>query len=113
MRARIVTFGRAAAVRMRIGRLLEQQLCLCYQGSGNDGAREAMPEYRIYCLDKNRLITERHELAAADDAAVIQHVRDNHADTDCEIWELGRKIAIVPCDGPTKLIDAILGPQSG
>ena len=70
-----------------------------------------MRDYRMYCLDRDRRITQRHDFAAEDDAAAIQHTRDSHPDVDCEIWELGRKIALVPRDGPVKLIDAILEPS--
>jgi hypothetical protein len=69
-----------------------------------------MGDYRLYCLDKKGRITERLDFVAQDDATAIQHARDKHPDADCEIWELGRKVAAVPSDGPVQLIEAIMGP---
>ena len=54
-----------------------------------------MPVYRLYCLDRERHITARTDIEAADDEAAIQYARDHHPDDDCELWELGRKVAVI------------------
>ena len=64
-----------------------------------------MPYYRLYCVDGNGRITGRTEFDAMNDAAAIQYARDHHPDSDCEIWELGRKVAFVPSIGEPRLFD--------
>ncbi|WP_046348068.1 hypothetical protein [Sphingomonas changbaiensis] len=57
-----------------------------------------MPVYRLYCLDRDKHITARADIEADTDAAAIQYARDNHPGDDCEIWELGRRVAVIARD---------------
>lgn len=56
-----------------------------------------MPEYRVYCLDKNGRILHRHEFEAADDTDAVKLASEReHPHLACEVWELARKIATLP-----------------
>lgn len=51
-----------------------------------------MATYRIYCLDQADRITDRHDLDADSDAAVLAMAHARFVGCKVEIWELGRLI---------------------
>jgi hypothetical protein len=53
-----------------------------------------MATYRLYCLDQGNHITDRLDFDADDDAAAIALATARYPDSTCEIWELGRKVAV-------------------
>ena len=53
-----------------------------------------MASYRLYCLDRGNHVTERHDFDAEDDAAAIALAHSLYPNNTCEIWELGRKVAV-------------------
>lgn len=55
-----------------------------------------MAEYKIYCLDRSGRIARRIEIEAVDDGAAIAVAREQHPDSDCEVWSGTRKVALVP-----------------
>ena len=55
-----------------------------------------MPVFRVYCLDENNHILERVDIDAEDDDAAIAYAQGHHPGLRCEIWELGRKVALLP-----------------
>ena len=55
-----------------------------------------MAGYRLFCLDEGGHIVDRHDFDAEDDAAAIALAQATWSDTDCEIWELGRRVATIP-----------------
>ena len=58
--------------------------------------------YRLFCLDADLHITERREFDADDDKAAVALVRRSNLDTDREIWENHRKVAVIRAD-PTRV----------
>lgn len=55
-----------------------------------------MASYRLFCLDDGGHICHRHDFDADGDDAAIDLARANFPDTICEIWELGRRVAVIP-----------------
>lgn len=55
-----------------------------------------MAEYKLYCLDPRGRIARRHEIEAEDDSAAIAVAREQHPNSDCEVWSGTRKVALVP-----------------
>jgi len=52
--------------------------------------------YRLFCLDDGGHINHRHDFDADDDEAAVAFARTAFPDSTCEIWELGRKVALIP-----------------
>jgi hypothetical protein len=60
----------------------------------------AVPEYRLYCLDKRGRILDRHDFDPVNDQAAMQIAHDReHSHLDCELWEGKRKVALIPAKG--------------
>jgi hypothetical protein len=55
-----------------------------------------MAGYRLFCLDEGGHITDRRDFDAEDDDAAIAVARTTYAHTRCELWELGRRVALIP-----------------
>lgn len=55
-----------------------------------------MASYRLFCLDEGGHIRERHDFDADDDNDAVAFARARFPTSDCELWELGRKVALVP-----------------
>jgi hypothetical protein len=47
-------------------------------------------------LDEGGHICHRHDFDADDDNAAITLAHESFPDSICEIWELGRRVALVP-----------------
>jgi hypothetical protein len=54
-----------------------------------------MPHYRLYCLDGTGKFTQVHEIAASDDVEALSHARAVKLTVKCELWERGRKVAVL------------------
>jgi hypothetical protein len=54
-----------------------------------------MATYRLFCIDPSNHITARHDFDADDDPAAIAFARTHFPDSSYEIWELGRKVALI------------------
>ena len=54
-----------------------------------------MAEYRLYCLSDVGGFTSAHEIAANTDEEAIQAAREMKIPVKCELWERGRKIAVL------------------
>jgi hypothetical protein len=52
-----------------------------------------MATYRLFCIDDGNHITVRQDFDADDDAEAIAFAETNYPGRNCEIWELGRKVA--------------------
>jgi hypothetical protein len=51
--------------------------------------------FRLFCLDKNGHIVDRHDFDAEDDDAAIAVARATYTHSLCELWELGRRVAVI------------------
>lgn len=65
------------------------------RGAGRELGRLMVAHYRLYCLDESMHIADRREFDARDDVEAIAAVRLDRPDTDREIWEAHRKVAII------------------
>ena len=54
-----------------------------------------MASYRLFCLDDGGHICHRQDFDAEGDEAAIEFARAAFPDDTCEIWELGRKVAVI------------------
>ncbi len=59
-----------------------------------------MRDYRLYCLDGADKFTKVYEIDAVNDAEALVKARELSLPIKCELWERGRKVAV-------------LGPHSG
>jgi hypothetical protein len=55
----------------------------------------AMAEYRLYCLDEADRFTKAHEINASSDEEAIEQARALKLPVECELWERGRKVAVL------------------
>lgn len=55
-----------------------------------------MASYRLFCLDGGGHIEHRRDFDADGDDEAIAIARATFPGSDCEIWELGRKVALIP-----------------
>jgi hypothetical protein len=55
-----------------------------------------MAGYRLFCLDEGGHIVDRVDFDAPDDDAAIAVARTTYAHHSCELWELGRRVALIP-----------------
>ncbi|MBA2918305.1 hypothetical protein GON01_04870 [Sphingomonas sp. MAH-20] len=55
-----------------------------------------MAGYRLFCLDDGGHIIDRRDFDADDDEAAIAFARASFSHSHCELWELGRKVALIP-----------------
>lgn len=55
-----------------------------------------MATYRLFCLDQSNHITARYDFDADDDGAAIAFAKSRFPESACEIWELGRRVALLP-----------------
>jgi hypothetical protein len=54
-----------------------------------------MAVYRLFCLDRDGHIFHREDFDSADDPAAIAFARTKFPGDDCELWELGRRVALI------------------
>jgi hypothetical protein len=54
-----------------------------------------MIEYRLYCINEAGRFTKAHEIVASDDADALDQAREMHLEVRCELWEKGRKVAVL------------------
>ncbi|WP_046348129.1 hypothetical protein [Sphingomonas changbaiensis] len=54
-----------------------------------------MAGYRLFCLDEGGHISDRRDFDADDDDAAIAFARATYAHSNCELWELGRRVALI------------------
>ena len=52
--------------------------------------------YRVCLLDGGGEIMCRLAFEAEDDASAVAHVRRIHPENHCDLWELGRYVALIP-----------------
>jgi len=54
-----------------------------------------MPEYRLYCLGGDGRIEAAEEITATGDAEAIMIAKAMKKTVRCELWERGRKVAVI------------------
>jgi len=54
-----------------------------------------MAEYRLYCLSDAGGFTKAHEITAGSDEEALAVAREMKLPVKCELWERGRKIAVL------------------
>ena len=52
----------------------------------------AMPNYRIYQIDKNDRVISRKEIVAPTDEAALEAAMQYLGDVDVEVWDHARKV---------------------
>ena len=55
-----------------------------------------MASYRLFCLDDGGHICHRQDFDAEGDEAATEFARATFPECTCEIWELGRRVALIP-----------------
>lgn len=58
-----------------------------------------MPEYRLYCLKRGKIINAS-TYEAADDAAALKLATERFRFVDVEVWSGARFVAEIPGGGP-------------
>jgi hypothetical protein len=55
----------------------------------------ALAGYRLFCLDDGGHIVDRRDFDAEDDEAAIAAARADCPHSRSELWELGRRVALI------------------
>ena len=55
-----------------------------------------MADYRVYLLDTDGSFYSVAPLVCADDGEAIEHAQRLAVDRDVELWQLDRKVAVIP-----------------
>jgi len=62
-----------------------------------------MPDYRLYCLDRDGKFTNVHQIEADNDADAVSKARKLKLSVKCELWERGRMVAALNAPKPDEL----------
>jgi hypothetical protein len=59
-----------------------------------------MPQYRLYCLGGDGKIESRHDIDTQSDEDAIMVARSKKLPVKCELWDRGRKVAVIDAHRP-------------
>jgi hypothetical protein len=63
-------------------------------------------DYRLFRLDESNHVIHRADFEAENDTAAVAYAREHHPNSACELWELGRKVAVISVRGKLTFMDA-------
>jgi hypothetical protein len=86
---------------------MEMALTPCHaQGNG-------VAAYRLYCLNDRHEIVHREDYDADDDYIAIALAEARFPSRECELWELGRKVATIEPKKPSSIMGQSQDLQPG